>query len=153
MKFLLLFVLVLSSCNFFINEEDGFLLEYDIDNPTFDTPAQLIYWASAFVTHERDYGEYWQSPGETWKWATGDCEDSAIFALYLLKKDFGLIGYAVTGINKEDGTGHMWIEIEDEWYEAMWGYHIANKRYTKVFRNIELHTYGETMYRAEYRKW
>lgn len=56
--------------------------------------------------------DFWQTPGETYFLKTGDCEDFAIFANYILKNS-GLDIKLVRGKwRKESKSYHVWNEYE-----------------------------------------
>ena len=46
-----------------------------------------IHWEIEFVA---DDGDYWQSPSETLRLGTGDCEDMAILHMYIAYVKFGV---------------------------------------------------------------
>jgi len=70
-----------------------------------------------YVSDEIHYPqlEYWQSPLQTYVWRTGDCEDYAILALYLIHRDVGIDGELARG--SYDGIGHGWVLVAGHQWE------------------------------------
>lgn len=75
--------------------------DFDKTIASISTPKQLEYWLWKNVTYKSDMeihgkNEYWQNPQETFNLRSGDCEDFALFARYVLIKlghETKFIGY------------------------------------------------------------
>lgn len=60
-----------------------------------------------------DYRDYWQTPRETEKWKTGDCEDKAFYLNKMLKEK-GIESRVVFGLQHEWilRPWHVWVEYK-----------------------------------------
>ena len=78
------------------------------------------------------FGDYWKTPEEMWKDGYGDCEDHAIFCLYILTKVMGIEANMVmySGYFLKDGktefNGHAVCVFE---YDGKWGVFTNNDFY------------------------
>ena len=128
----------------FIIAPDGFVLAKDAELPvsfriledilsSVKTPEDLVQLMKKefkYVEDDRLLGQndYWQSPEELWKHKAGDCEDFALFAQYVLKKQgfetqvvslYGAGGYGHTvAIFKRNGKYHVMNEDRLSYYNA-----------------------------------
>jgi len=92
--------------------------------------VQLMKKEFKYVEDERLLGQndHWQSPEELWKRKAGDCEDFALFAQYVLKKQgfetqvvslYGAGGYGHTvAVFKKNGKYHVVNEDRLSYYNA-----------------------------------
>ena len=57
------------------------------------SPTDIGLWLRANIDYVsdaiHDEREYWQSPDQTYQWRSGDCEDFAILALYMIRQELG----------------------------------------------------------------
>jgi len=88
MKFILILLLIIPACEHQWDIEVGSLHQYDFNNDIQVTDLEDAVW---YVAQEVEYKEdlpgidYWQTPEETYLLKTGDCEDKAIFLMYILQ--------------------------------------------------------------------
>jgi len=109
-----------------------------------DWVASEIIYVSDSIHYPAD--EYWQSPAQTYLWRTGDCEDYAILALYLIHRDVGIDG--MMWVSHTHGwvyvDGHEWEPqlgvICDGWYEVvkMLPYEEVIRRATTSHKRLDI---------------
>ena len=75
--------------------------------------ADEIYYVSDSIHYPAD--EYWQSPAQTYVWRSGDCEDYAILALYLIHRDMGIDGMMWCS------SDHGWVYVDGHEWEPQLG--------------------------------
>lgn len=90
------------------------------------TVQEVMTFVADRVEYQSDqsmYGESdeWQLPQQTYVWESGDCEDFAILAVYLLKQELGIEAYGVGGYNRDFGISHMWVLVDGVNWEATAG--------------------------------
>ena len=81
------------------------------------TPPKIYYWVQKNIKYRRDFiFDTWQTPDETIRKRSGDCEDIA----FLIKAMLDHLGYKnVMIITKtEKGTGHIFnaVKYRGRWY-------------------------------------
>jgi len=137
---LVLFAVLLAGCTLFV--ADDYDPQFDITATGATTPEEVCEWVDALVVGVgdaiHDKLDYWQSPDQTYQWRTGDCEDFALLAMYLIHRDLGGWPDLVIGIY-DDGTtrgGHGWVAYNGRWYEALTGEDVTDSPW---------YTYRETV--------
>jgi Transglutaminase-like domain len=99
----------------------------------------LLLWCMNNISYRSDeevYGKsYWQTPEETYRLRTGDCEDFALLFMYLtertlrLETELIIVGYNSTSAN------HVVVGVGGEWYETTGGFRIIDRSpYTYITR-------------------
>lgn len=105
------------------------LFDFPIPDLGLTSVDEVLRWTANNVYYQHDQvmhyprTEYWQSPYQTYIWRTGDCEDFAILAMYLLKRDAGVTPRMAIS------TDHAWVEIDGLWYEPQHGTRISTGQY------------------------
>jgi len=84
----------------------------------FESPSHLIRWTANFITYVPDRGENWQLPHETYERRTGDCEDTSIFILHLLRIYFPEAEVYMESGHSIYGYGHAWVSVNNVQYET-----------------------------------
>jgi hypothetical protein len=97
-----IFIIAISSCTFGLNLEDYKIGAMDLDN------AWKITAAFDYIS---ELGDYWKSPKEFEFDGGGDCEDFAIYLMYLLGPESKLI------IVYDDDYKHALVLWENEFLE------------------------------------
>lgn len=112
------------SCRGLFNRE----IVFDVPKLEANTKEELLKEVAGKIEYKYDYDkefygveDYWASPEETWNNKAGDCEDTSILDLYLLKRDFGIEGYLINGGMYGIGFYHYWIEVDGKEYESKTG--------------------------------
>ena len=141
---LLVLLVVLSSCNLTPHYGDYSDIQFDIPDLGIQTVQDAMLWTAHNIDYSSDDGEYWQTPGQTYRRGTGDCEDFVLLAMYLVYRGTGIEPVMVVGYN---GVGwHAWVEVGGEWWEPQSG--MRSDAYVDSYSNIGRIDYGEAMYRA-----
>ena len=89
------------------------------------TTQDVMWWVATEIRYVDDSihypqaDEYWQSPAQTYVWRTGDCEDYAILALYLVHRDVGIDGGMAAG--HVEGVNHAWVFVDGHFWEPQTG--------------------------------
>jgi len=61
------------------------------DIPRFSTPFGAAIWVYRMVEYTPDVrGDFWQYPAETLALMTGDCEDKALLAMWIINDQFSI---------------------------------------------------------------
>ena len=111
------------------------------------SPTDIGLWLRANIDYVsdaiHDEREYWQSPDQTYQWRSGDCEDFAILAMYMIRQELG--GWPELGAGKYDGTGHGWVVYEGRWYEAQTGRDVTDDSHYTLDYTV---SYGVAMWRS-----
>ncbi len=82
---------------------------------------RLLDWVCQNVSYRSDDGEFWFYPGETLSRKAGDCDDSSLLLLSMLRRFYAPDRvYAVAGTYRD--LGHMWVELDGEILEATYTY-------------------------------
>ena len=116
-------------------------LSCSISYPT-GTKEYVFKWIDDNYNYTADDKEHWQTPDETLKKMTGDCEDWAILALYMLDQINIKARFAgVRKIEYEHGYFHACIEIDGRIYEPRGGSDV-----TDDYEISFLLTYDEVMF-------
>lgn len=102
------------------------------------TPTDLGNWMSKTLSYqaEKDGEDYWQTPEETVKKKTADCEDFGILAKYVLT-DLGYKPYLIILVNRLTNKGHAICVFRDK--EGNWGIFdntYYNQTYYKSLKKI-----------------
>lgn len=131
--FVLLIVLTLNRCIQPIYEFDEIP---DLGLQTIEDVIQWVYWEIDWVSDNIHYpaDEYWQSPAQTYIWRTGDCEDFAILALYLIHRDVGIDGRLILGYFYS--SGHAWLYADGHFWEPQWNMIIDNDTRFRIQNSI-----------------
>ncbi len=104
----LMMVFVLVGCEYqdtigiTAEQEIGRIDNYNFENdiPEFENAKQATKWVNNFIKYKNDkeiYNckDYWQTPEESYILKTGDCEDYALFLMYILKEKFNFETYLI----------------------------------------------------------
>ena len=106
---ILLVAIVVSGC-YFVPEDR----EWSEDVPNVGSvPFNILFFVARHVSYIEDHEEYWQSPGETYALGTGDCEDYAILAMFMINRDTDSEALMAT-----DAT-HAWLIVDGEHWEPI----------------------------------
>jgi hypothetical protein len=82
---------------------------------------RLLDYTCKNISYRSDDGEWWSFPSETLHKLTGDCDDSSLLLLSMLRHFYPSDRvYAVAGTYR--GLGHMWVELDDEILETTYTY-------------------------------
>ena len=83
---------------------------------TVKTPTDLGNWLSANFEYKEDIEDYWQSPEETAKLKSGDCEDSG-FLVDTVLSDLGYKSYtfAMTFDNRDTSHAINVLQIDNKY--------------------------------------
>ena len=102
------------------------LWEFDeIPDLGLQTTQDVMWWVATEIRYQPDSihypqaDEYWQSPAQTYVWRTGDCEDYAILALYLVHRDVGIDGAMACGTIP--AGFHAWVFVDGHFWEPQTG--------------------------------
>ena len=122
----------------------GFSYNINVDNL-----YEALEWCASNITYKTDsevWGllDYWQSPEQTYLLRSGDCEDSSIFFMYLLKEELDKSSNFVIVQSVDGGNCHAVVEVGDKWYESTCGIE-ADKTQYKVKTK---YGYDQAMYMA-----
>ena len=137
---------------YFIYLFSGCYLETQLDPSYSQIPKlglssirDISQWIAARTTYKDD-GEiqYVQSPLETYQLQTGDCEDYAVFMMYLIHQELGGEPFLITGMRLD--VCHAWVKYNGRYYEAQGGDDVTSN--TKYVPEAEW-DYYTTMYHAE----
>lgn len=87
-----------------------------------ETPEEVMMYVHNEISYVRDIysvgkDEYWQSPSETLRWRTGDCEDKAILMMYILKEDLGIDSSLYIIRDPEWPSWHAVVRIDKIFYD------------------------------------
>ena len=128
---------------------------WDIDVPEdINSLEATLDWVFDNVEYRTETDDYWQSPEETLALGYGDCEDFSVLVLYILQKRTNIIGKIIIGkfYERRLGDNHVWIEVNDEWYEAVssnvWQYNKERTRDKYVF--VTTYSYRYVMSRVPF---
>ena len=128
---------------------DGQYWDYEWEFPyrnSCKTIEDTLFYALRLDFHKLNQNE-WKLPHETYEQG-GDCEDFAIFVMYLL---YAYVGKTPTMLRvKIDSiTHHMVVEIDKQIYDPSGSRHGHIDNYP--YKIIDSYTYGEAMYLATVR--
>ncbi len=74
---------------------------------------RLLDYVCKNVSYRSDNGEFWYFPDEVISRRAGDCDDSSLLLLSMLRRFYDASRvYAVAGTYR--GLGHMWVELDGE---------------------------------------
>jgi len=99
----------------------------------------VLFWCISNLSYKSDkevYGKsYWQTPEETYRLRTGDCEDFALLFMYLTEKNLGLeTELIIVGYNSSSAN-HAVVGVGGQWYETTGGFRIIDySPYTYITR-------------------
>lgn len=141
-------VVLLSGCDLWTVPWTNYDDPYFANIPTLGltTVPEVMQWVSLHIDYKSDEGHYFQSPGETYDLLTGDCEDFAGITMYLLRNELGLDPMMVSGYMTGETSGHMWVNVNEEWWEPNGAYRCEH--YITRYNNIAYWGYAQTMWRA-----
>ena len=110
---IILLTIIMSSC---------YLDDYETIDIEFDYFIHMVVWIKNNIDHKLDFIEEWQSPEETYRKRTGDCEDVAFLASYFLKK-LNIEHDIMIGQNIESNDFHAYIYLieRDRYYDPQYG--------------------------------
>lgn len=112
MKYLLFYILIISSCSLF-NDYSWIGIE------SIETIEEALLYMRENITYKLDYDDYWQFPEETYNIKSGDCEDMAALLAHLFIYNVNLSDVVLVGcIRKSDMQPHMVVKVGDQYYEA-----------------------------------
>lgn len=78
-------------------------------------------WVCRNVSYRSDDGEFWHFPDEVIGQREGDCDDSALLLVSMLRRFYPADRvYAVVGTYR--GLGHAWVELDGEILETTYTY-------------------------------
>ena len=136
--------------------EIGNIYNYDFPGseeiPTFGNIDKAMTWVYWSIESKRDidiYGveDYWQTPEETYKLKTGDCEDHAILYMFILKKQFNLDSDLVIVKQLMGIHAIVYIPSIDKYYDPMTDSIYQNNEIAKK-QTLEQYTYSQTLWLA-----
>ena len=82
-----------------------------------DITNRLLDYVCRTISYRSDNGEWWGFPAETLGKLSGDCDDSALLLVSMLRRFYPADRvYAVVGSYR--GYGHMWVELDSEILET-----------------------------------
>lgn len=141
-------VLLLAACAPWYGVEDTYDPQFPEVLPIgASSPQEIGVWLNLNIRYVgdaiHDESEYWQSPDQTYIWASGDCEDFALLMMYMIHTELG--GWPELAAGKYDGTGHGWVVYEGRWYEAQTGRDVTNDPQYTLSYTV---SYGIAMWRS-----
>lgn len=92
--------------------------ENDINVNTIEEALEYVYLK---MVYERDSTDYWQLPEESYRKGKGDCEDYAIFFMYLCKSKLD-IDSTLVFLKHETKGHHVIAKIDNLYYSAIHNY-------------------------------
>ncbi len=148
-------VVLLGGCNLLIPDSWGEDLWFDVPPQGNETIQDSIRWVAQNITYTVESevydAKYWQDPAQTYAIGTGDCEDFAILALYMVYIEHGVRGYLVAGyLHDNPLLGHAFIEVAGVWYEPQTGGTRTREYMEDRYGRFEWMSYGDVMFRAAY---
>jgi len=107
--------LVLAGCA--LNAPDGYVYPGFPHPETFTSTLDVIGWVSQHIVYKTDweawgYPDYWQTPSQTYTKRTGDCEDFALLAMYLMHTA-GIDSHLVLIDVRENGITSLHAYVRD----------------------------------------
>jgi len=126
----------------------GFLCNYAYAGNSLDeliqshkTPRSVGEWIdwNLWYAEEPEGQDYWQSPQETFDLKSGDCDDAAILAMYILQKH-GYKCYILMVWNKNSGHMVCVVTLDDGFC------YISSEGYVSVWTKNMLEIPGEVLY-------
>lgn len=86
-----------------------------------DLAFNLWDWVCKNVSYRSDDGEFWYFPDEVIGQRKGDCDDSTLLLVSMLRRFYRPDRvYAVVGTYR--GFGHAWVELDGEILETTYSY-------------------------------
>jgi len=86
-----------------------------------DVAFKLLDHVCKNVSYRSDDGEFWYFPDETLARNAGDCDDSSLLLLSMLRRFYSPDRvYAVAGTYQR--LGHMWVELDGKILETTYSY-------------------------------
>jgi len=120
MKFLIALCLLLFGCYEAYDEENNYAFLNIIEVTSSEDALHFVY---DYLTYKSDkeihhQEDYWQSPEESYFLKTGDCEDYAIFFMYLLHEKLNIDSHLILLRGKNDLIrGHALCFAEGKFYD------------------------------------
>ena len=133
----LLVLTVLCSCEL---APISFAVYAEIPDLDLKTVSEVIQWTAKNIEYvsEKSGESDWQNPGVTYWLQTGDCEDFATLAMYLIHR-LGIDSRMVAGTRLADGVKHCWLETTGDWWEPQSGH--RSNYYAKTYKDIKYYDY------------
>lgn len=138
---------------FTVDTYNNFDINKDIED--IHTVDQALEYAHEYIRYTPDkeiHGveEYWQLPEETMFLKTGDCDDYAIFLLYILKEKLGIDCELITVKRKNTPVYHALVHITTDRYRRFldptnWSYRRFGEL-LKKYRFCSVIPYENTVY-------
>jgi len=132
---IILIIISMIGCEFHnqeINDPSDIIVQndytYDFENDI-DVPnlkMALSYARNIKYLRDKENHDYWQTPEETYNLKTGDCEDFAIFLLYIVWTKLNIDDCYLVLINKDNKGCHAIVQIDGTYYEPQIGYEVHN---------------------------
>jgi len=159
---ILIFNLFIISCDlqYGICDEDnikiGSIYNYDFEGseniPAFENIDKAMTWVRWFLENKRDIDvqdveDYWQTPEESYKLKTGDCEDHAILYMFILKRQFNLDSYLVIVKQLMGIHAIVYIPSIDKYYDPMNDSIYQNNEIAKK-QTLEQYIYSQALWLA-----
>jgi hypothetical protein len=161
-------IIILISLTFFIacsevEELKSIDPDYGFEDeiPDYEKQSDLLFWISTHLYHDGGSSS-WQTAIQTWDrtyqvsgnskiFHLGDCEDGAIFTLYLLRKKFNIQGYLVRVRIKRNDHAHAiaYLADTDTYLEPFDHNQYIIPDVNTEYEVNEMIPYGEAMYMAE----
>lgn len=149
---LLLLLFISLACN---NQEDadievGSLSSYDFNNKI---QVNTIQDATLYVLEDIEYKfegvgiDYWQTPEQTYRLKTGDCEDKALLLMYILKNKLGVESHFLLIENIFTQAGHAMLLTNDDDYLLSTE---EGNTLPKGWKVLHIITYSEVLWMAYY---
>jgi hypothetical protein len=138
----------LASCVPWYGVDDDYDPTFPEVQPTGATsPQEIGVWLYQNIRYVgdaiHDESEYWQSPDQTYVWASGDCEDFALLMMYLIHTELG--GWPELAIGKYYDTGHGWVLYEGRQFEPQTGRDVTDDPQYTLSSTV---SYGISMWRS-----
>ena len=144
MKRILFLILFILSCTAEQEIDVGSYGNYYFkNNISIESEDDIFLFVQDYLEYKSEEKNYWQTPEESFQLKAGDCDDHAIFEMYLLKEKLGVESEMVV-INGQDGL-HCVVLVDGKYRDST--------NCQKIFFNPDIHMvipYGEVMWMAFY---
>ena len=121
---------------------NGLTFSYKFDHSIhIESVEDALAWCADNIIYKTDREstgviDYWQSPEQTYKLRTGDCEDFCFLLMYLMKEKLNLSPKFVIVQKIDNNECHAVVELGDKWYESTGGFE-ANKNHYRLKATYE----------------